>query len=327
MTKRLKCVKTSLIMAVLLFSIFAVFAPSSSAKLLTVSPLITITHDKADNIIPRSGTLEINLSVSLVLSGIGSTYVETRSLLASSPISITLEVEEQYDWIDASISNSNAEIKISETGKAWEASRVTLTVTEKAPAFTLGKVKIIAKSQKLSGILFEIESVTATADVPFEVGYWPVVNFELPEGNFKEIGPLDTADFPIEINNLANGMTDVRIEVLDGPEGDWVVSLPSSVKLSDFLTEERKKSTIHLTIKPPFGFGFHNDRASFKIKFTPQYFGANVGRPELMGQPEIIQFNVQSIGMSPGAGFELPMIITVLVVLFIGVYFYKRKKK
>jgi len=327
MTKDFRRVKTGIIMAIFLVSIFAVFAPTSSAKIWKVTPIITITAERDQNIIPRSGVLEINISVSFTLSGLGADYVQSGSLIANSGLSIQLEVEEQYDWIDASINNANVEIKISDVGKPWTESSVTLTVTEKAPAFTQGKVKIIATSQSLSSVLFEIEKVEKTSEVSFEVGYWPVVTYEVPEGNFKEIGPLDTADFPIILTNLANGPTYIGIEVVKMPGDDWSVSVPSSVTLSDSSNEEGVDSVVHLSIKPPISFGFHNERESFQIRFTPQFYGSTQGRPELIGQSETIQFNVQTVGMSPGAGFEIPLIITILVILFVGIYLYRKKKK
>ena len=175
-----------------------------------------------------------------------------------------------------------------------------LTVTEKAPAFTLGKVTIIATSTSLKGLLFNLQETTEVFEVPFEIGYWSVVNYELKEGNFKEVGPLDTAVFPIELKNLGNGVTYVSIEPIDSLEEGWTVSVPSSVTLKsdDIAGQEGTSTTVRLTIKPPYDFGFHNDRKTFKVRFTPSY----LGNPNLAGQSEVITFNIQSIGVSPGAG-------------------------
>ena len=310
-------------MGILLVSIFAIFATNTSAGFVKVEPLISVTHPRADeNVIPKSGVLDIPLNTSFELTGIGAGFVETSSLLRDSSVTITLKVEEKNDWIDASITNSPAIIKIGGAARPW-ASRLSLTVTEKAPAFSLGVVRISATSSELPGLFFNIAEKIQYFEVPFEVGYWPVVNYEIPEGNFKEIGPLDTADFPIELGNLGNGITYVSIEIVEMPGNDWSVSVPSSVTLgSGVYGEEGSKASVHLTIKPPYGFGFHNERKTFKVKFTPQY----LGRPDLVGQSETMIFNVQSVGMSPGAGFEIPLIVTLLVVLFVGIYIYKKRK-
>ena len=101
-------------------------------------------------------------------------------------------------------------------------------------------------------------------------------------------------------------------------------SIASSVQLSSTVYGgEGTKETVHLKIKPPFGFGFHNEIQTFKVKFTPYY----LGRPDLVGQPEVITFNVQNIGMSPGAGYEIPSIVIVVVIILLIFYFFKQRKK
>ncbi len=318
-------VKAGIIMSIILLSICATMCTSSSAGLINIKPLISVTHNRAeDNVIPKSGVLDINLSTSFTLTGLGATYVQTSSLLKDSSITISLELQEASDWIDASITNSPAKLKIAEPGTTWQ-SKLSLTVTEKAPAFTLGKVKITATSTSLRGLLFNLQETTEVFEVPFEIGYWPVVNYELKEGNFKEVGPLDTAVFPIALKNLGNGVTYIQIEPIDSLGEDWTVSIPSSVTLNsdDMLGEDGTMATVRLTIKPPYDFGFHNDRKTFKVRFTPSYLGS----PNLVGQSEVITFNVQSIGVSPGAGYEIPLILTVLVVIFIGFYVWRKSKK
>ncbi len=331
MTKSLKRIKTGIIIGIFIVSIFAAFTSNASAGFINVKPIINVRHDRAEeNVIPKSGVLEIDLKTTFTLTGVGATFVQSASssLLKNSAVTISLQVENNHDWVDASITNQPAKLKINEPGTEWSSS-LQLTVTEKAPAFTLGKVRIVATLSELSGILFNIEEKTEVFEVPFEVGYWPVIKYELPEGNFKETGPLDTVDFPVKLKNLGNGVTHVKIEPINFPGEEWTVSVPSSITLKsdDLVGEQNTEATIHVTVKPPYGFGFHNDRTNFKVKFTPIYLGSN--ESALTGDTEIITFNVQSVGMSPGAGFEVPLIVTVLVALFagIGIYFYKFRKK
>ena len=325
MIKKSKTLKSMLIAGLILVSIFVAFAPNVSAGVVKVNPLISLVHDRAEeNVIPKGGVLDINISTSYTLTNVGATFVQNSpmSLIKDSSVSISLQIEEDYEWIDASITNQPAQLKINEPGKSWS-STLSLTVTEQAPAFTLGKVKIIATSSQLSGLFFNIVETTQVFEIPFEVGYWPVVNFIPTDGNFKEVGPLDTAVFPIEINSLSNGETYVQIEPMELSDSDWTVSVPSSVMLSRSDGSTNSESIVQLTIKPPYGFGFHNDRKTFKIRLTPSC----LGKPDLKGQSEIMTFNVQSVGMSPGAGYEIPMIVTVLVVVLVGLYVFKRTYK
>jgi len=145
----------------------------------------------------------------------------------------------------------------------------------------------------------------------------------MPKGNLAEIDPLETADFQIDIENLGNGPTYVKIDLIDEPKKGWSVNIASSVQLAP--EGKNNKRTVHLKIKPPYEFGFHNERKTFGVKFTPNY----LGRPEISGQPETYYFNVQNVGMSPGVGYEIPLIIIVLVLFIITCIslFLKRRKK
>jgi hypothetical protein len=323
MRKNLRTVKSGIIFGVLLLSLFVAFNPTASAGLINVDPLINVVYPVQDeNIVPNSGVLDIPLLTTFTLTGAVASFVEGRSLLSDTPIQIELKVVNKPEWCDASISNPLVQL----TPKSPDPYRSTLTVTvtENAPAFTQGVVKISATSKLQRGLLFNIAQTTVEFDVSFIIGYWAVVSYALPKGNLLEIGPLDTADFEIEVQNLGNGQTKVLMEVLEIPEGDWSVNIISSVTLSSAVYGGAATSdTVHLRIKPPYGFGFHNERRSFKVKFKPHF----LGRPDLVGSEETLTFTIQNVGLSPGAGFEIPMIVSVAVIIFLIYYFYWIKRK
>jgi hypothetical protein len=314
-------------LGLLLFSVLVIFVPTSSAGPLKITPVIDVSYPSADkNLVPLSGALPITLKTQVTLSGVGSTLVKEASwsLIKDSPITVNLEVLETEGYIDATIDKSQVTLIISEEGVEKE-SYLKITVTEQAPAFTQGRVKIKAKSQALDGILFSIKPAEVIFDVSFTIGYWPVVNYELPKSTFMQIGPLDTATFPVEITNLGNGYTRVAAEIVNPPKGDWSISVISSVKLGSATGDSRNnKATVNVVIKPPYGFGFHNDRQQFTVRFTPNYVGS--AKAEDVGQPEEITLNVQSIGMSPGAGFEIPLIVATLVIIGLIFYLFKKRK-
>ncbi len=321
---KLRSFKTGIVLGLIIFSMLAAFVPSTSAGIIKVKPLITVTYPSVDeNVIPNSGALMIPLNVSFTLTGLGASFVKESSLLKASTVKISLTVEDTPDFIKASVGNQPVEIPVGDgRGDISKQPYVKITVTEKAPANQLGKITVKATSMRLPGLLFDISEEEAVFDVPFQVGYWSVVKI-LPRENFKEIGPLDTANFAVDIENFGNGPTYVSIEVTKIPEG-WTISVPSSVTLSSGVYSEESgvRSTVNIVVKPPYTFGFHNDRGTFEVQFTPYY----LGRPDLSGQPEKVIFNVQSVGMSTGTGFEIPLIVTVLVIIAIGYYLYKNRK-
>ena len=323
MTKNFRTVKTGIIFGILLFSLLAVFASNASAALIKVEPLIIIESTPAEeNVIPNSGVIIVELKVYFKLTGAFGPSVETRSLLKGTTIGIHLEVEETDPWIDANLKDDLVMMRIGDDTPY--STSVQITVTEQAPAFKQGEVKIRATSPSLSSLLFTIKEHSNTFKVPFVVGYWPVVDYTAVRGNFMEIGPLDTADFEIEIENLGNGPTYVAIEIVEMPEGEWSANIDSSVILSSAVYGgEGTKKTVHLVIKPPFGFGFHKDIENFKVKFSPSY----LGQAQLVGQIEPKTFSVQSVGMSPGAGFEIPLIVAIIIIVGLIVYWFKKRRK
>ena len=312
-----------LVFLILLLSLFVAFIPTTSAGFVNVDPLILVTYPiQEENIVPNSAVLNIPLFTTFTLTGPFASLIKGRSLLKDTAIQIELKVVKTEEWCDASISNPLAQMTPQQT-EPYQ-STLTVTVTENAPAFTQGIVKISATSKIQRGIFFNIAEQSIEFDVSFIIGYWAVVSYEMPKGTLVEVGPLDTADFQIDIENIGNGPTYVGIEIIDIPEEEWSINIASSVQLASAVYGgESISKTVHLKIKPPYGFGFHNDRKTFGVKFTPSY----LGKPGLIGQEEIIYFNVQNIGMSPGAGFEIPLIVAVVVIISLMFYFYRQRKK
>jgi len=324
MKKNFKTVKATLIMGLLLISMLVAIVPNTSAGIIGVNPLLQIRYNSPkDFVMPNSDRIIIDVNTTMKLSGIGATSVETSSLLKDVPIQIELKVIWTESWCTAAIDNSIFSIKPSDTSSYQ--SQLTITVTENVPAFTQGIVRIEAKTEKQAGLFFNINEALDEFDISFQAGYYPVISYDIPQGTLIEIGPMDTADFEIGIENIGNGITYVSCEILDIPSDDWSVNIASSVTLSSAVSGmDATEKTVHLKIKPPFGFGYHEDRKTIRVKLTPSY----LGRPELKGQEEIITFTIQSRGFSPGAGFEIPLIvITLVVVIFIFYTFDKRRRK
>lgn len=323
MKNNFRLVKSVIIFGILLFSLFAFFIPTSSAGPLKAPPLIIVQYPPQEkNVIPTGGVLEIILKTSIELTGPWKSFVERSPLLSGTAVQVMLKVENSPPWCDASIANPTVSMTLGETEP--RESRLTLTVTEQAPAFTQGKVVVSATSVEQPGLLFSISKATYSYDISFEIGYWPVISISDQKGNYMQVGPLDTADFPITIENIGNGLTYVQIEPIDIPAGDWSINIDASTILASSVSGGAGASkTVHLIIKPPYGFGIHNDIQNFKVKFTPY----SPGRPELVGISEVRTYQVQSIGMSPGTGFEIPLIVVIIVIIAFIIYFYRRRKK
>ena len=188
---------------------------------------------------------------------------------------------------------------------------MTLRVDENAPAFGAGYVKITASVPKIGAI----DGYSQVFTLEFSPAYLPMINAQLPEGNSKSIGPMDTAVFPITVENMGNARTTVFFKIDNVPEG-WI-----AVVTDDITLDEGKGSTgtVYLTIKPPKGFGYHNDDRSIIVTMTP----ARAEELRNQGESKTVTVIIESRGFST-PGFESLLFIGALLAV---VLILKLKKK
>ena len=324
--------KRYLMIAIIFLLLFSVLSPNALSnetsknyksfgfkEIFTAYPIIEVTYPHLEELAtPNSGALDIPLATTFKLTGRYAKFIEQRSLLRNAIINIELKIVNTPDWCYANISNSNVQLPLDHTEPFK--STLTVTVTEKAPAFSQGVVKISATSKILRGIIFNIAEQTAEFDISFIIGYWSAVSFQ-PKGNIAEIGPYDTADFQIDIENLGNGPTYVKIETMDYPKEEWDVNIASSVVLSSAVDGgEGNSKSVYLKIKPSIDSDWNNKRQTFKVKFSPSY----LGQPYLTGQEEIIIFIVQKIGSlkdeESDNNFLIILVTAVVLVILISIF-------
>ncbi len=321
--KNFKKIKTRIIFGTLLLSLFVAFIPSASAGIVNVDPLILVTYPiQEEYIAPNSGVLNIPLLTTFTLTGPFASIVERYSLLRNDNVQIELKVVQTQEWCTASISNPLVQFTPQQT-EPYQ-STLTVAVTEKAPAFTQGVVKISATSKLQRGLIFNIAEETVEFDVSFIIGYFSDILYEMPNGTIAEIGSLDTANFQIDIKNLGNGPTNVKIEILDNTGDKWDVNITSSVQLSSAVYGgEDSSKTVNLRIKPKISSNLDNLKESFRVKFTPSY----LGRADLTGQEEIILFHVNLIGnLKEESDNNLLIIFIVAIILIILISIILKRK-
>jgi len=321
MKKNLKTVETGIILGLVLFSMFAVFTPKVSAGPIKVDASLTIVANSEDTrqmVIPASGFINIRLAISYTLYGAGSNFI-TQSLLSTDKLTIQFDVVDKPEWCVATFQPStlDAELKKSVTGLE---TILQISGSENAPAFTPGSIKIKAYTKPINGLLFAVRESTKEEIITFNIGYSSSISIDYnPSMN---IGPMDTADFGIKIENLGNAPTEVTCEILNPPAG-WTVSSGAFVLLnSKMLGQEGATKTIYLEITPPFGFGYHYDEQSIQVKLTP----SADRHPELVGNAYILTFKVRSIGFST-YGLEIILIAALIVIALISIIILVYRKK
>lgn len=295
------------------------------------TPIIDLQYaPPKENVIPNAGVLDISLEVTLGLAG---SFRKVQEKLLIMPVQIKLSIENSPEWCDASIANPTVSLLVGQTEPFI--SRLTLAVTEQAPAFHQGTVKVKATSEKITGLYFtRLKGGEFTFDISFEVGYWPKISYSPDKGTIMKIKSSETADFPITVENIGNGPSIVQIETIELPEDDWNVNIASSVNLGSPVGDEAGdfEKTVHLFIKPPSPIKNEDRRMDFKIKFTPHY----LGNPSLTGKPETITFFLQvesdeSLDSENGYGLLIGSIVVIIILIIATIIFlvlhYNRKSK
>ncbi len=318
MKKNFRSVKATLIMGLLLVSVFAALIPSVSAAP-SLESYVNVLYDTTitnEPIYIRAAQKAINVNITYGVTSASIIPLISTILLAmhlGRTVQIQVEAYEYPEWASVSVNQwPTATIQLE---KEAYPIILTLKVTEDAPAYGKGDIKLritVPKVGLINGIVTEV-------NIPFSVGYTPIVSPEVLGGESKIIGPMDTTVFPIELTNLGNARTRVQLEITHIPDG-WSAIITNEVIIEE---GEGSKATAYLTVRPPRGVGYHDDSASIVIHYTPEM----VEQSMFVGKAKSINVLVESRGISI-IGIEVIIlpIIVIIVVLYL-IYYYRFKKK
>jgi hypothetical protein len=309
-----KTVTASIITGILFLSTIFTMVPSTQAAgLFNLSSLVNVQWaENGKPVVPRGEVRQLQLNVS---------YTTTRGAFGrlalaayqGRQITVNMEITSVPDWCTASLSTSTLAFVVPASPGAYieQTTLLSLSVSDQAPAFDLGSISIKATAMK-AGL---ISGFTKEFSLTFTPGYKPLIKPTITT-NTKEIGPLDTATFPIQIENQGNARTIVTITVSNMPK-DW-----NAIVTSPIILEEGSGSTntAYLTIKPPKGFGYHYEEETINILLTPAQYDNQSNK----GEPIPLSFLVQSRGFST-PGFEPILFLGALAAVLVLVKL-KRKK-
>jgi hypothetical protein len=316
MTKKFRTMKSSIVMGVLLVSIFAAIIPTSSAGILfNMSSYVDVSWGGVNAttlkpLVPlgEPGTLTLNVRYGVTRGAFLSQLLFT--IYQGRQVNIKLELTETPDWCTATLKSNTITTVISSEENTMS-TVLTLRVDENAPAFGAGYVKITASVPKI-GI---IDAYNQVFTLEFTPAYLPMISAQLPEGNSKTIGPMDTAAFPIVVENMGNARTTVKFTIHNIPQG-WIAVVTDDITLD---ASKGSTGTAYLTIKPPKGFGYHYDEESIIVTMSP----ARAEDLSNIGESKTVTVIVESRGFST-PGFESLLFIGALVAV---VLILKLKKK
>lgn len=291
----------------------------SLKKIFYAAPLISIEYEHIDeSVIPNSGIIEIPLEITCSLTGLYAKKAERR--LKNKFLSIELSITEKSDWCYASITNKVVDIQVKNLETPWTSSYLTITVTEKAPAYTQACVTIQAKSKEIKGFLFTgILAEEQTFEIPFEIGYFSALNIEIDKDRM-EITPFEQTNIPIKIVNLGNGPTEVQIDVQNIPD-DWTVEYPDSFILDSSIEGNDYEQEIDINVIPSNSFSHQ----TLKILITGSY----LGKPNSKSKPAIINIGLENgdSRISNLFDYNLPIFLVTIFIIISIIIFIKNKYK
>jgi len=315
MNKKKSLVKT-VVTLTLFFVLFTILAPLSTAnpmdRLYRCEPEFLITWDEEDvnePISPYSAPTNIPIKIQVKIRGVLQHIVSPG--YAINDFYVRLYIDEAPEWCKVTVNPPLISIPVNQD---WELANATLFITldKDSPAFETSKIKIRITTQRMGGSATIIPAGNKTLEIPFTVGYVPLLAINELEGNHKVINPDDTANFPIELINLGNGKTDIKTDISSVPKG-WQVKTISEISLGVKYLGDNYKKTLNLAIKPPYDFGYHEDREVIEISITPY----SNKYSNISGESYVLSFVVHSKGFST-PGFEgILVIFSIIVVLFI----------
>ena len=318
MTKLVRSAKSTIIIAILLVSLFAVSASVKAGPFIRLNSNIDVSWGEKDfekPVIPRDEVRRLNLTVKYKVDWGGDIARGALDAYVNSGKSalINLEVTDHSPWCSVNLESILVPVPLS-TELKTSSVFLNLQLNEDAPAYGEGYVKIRASV----GVMGLIGGFDKEFTLDFIAEYLPRISVSMPEGNTKEVSPTESAVFPIEVSNMGNARTTVFFKIDNIPEG-WTVAVTDDVTLDEV---GGSKEIAYLTVSPPKGFGYHYDEQSIIVTMTP----ARAEDLTNQGEPSYITVVVGSRGFST-PGFESVLFIGALLAVVVLLMMARRIKK
>lgn len=321
MNKQFQKVKIFMIFTLIFCSSLLVICPITKSVPLDpyfeCEPILMIEYNETlleDPIVPLEEARTIPVTIKMGITGPGADIVVKYT---RAQFIVNLYITEVPEGCHATISPPIISVDLSKEmvgNFLYQYANVSIAIDQNVPALTKERVMVRMESKSLGTV---VKKGNFTQELPFTIGYCPLLSVSTPDGNVKDINPDETASFTIELENRGNGNTEAITKIIDIPDG-WIAEIITSTLLGSNLLGGNTKKTLSLNIKPPYGFGYHEDRAVIQVSITPIYYN----NPEFEGEPHNLTFIVQSRGFST-PGFE--MIIMLVAFVFVLVPIWKRK--
>jgi hypothetical protein len=322
-----KKISASLIIVVVLCSVLGLFGSASAQERkpfrfnfqvnLNVEPK---AQDFAKYVAPVTEQRPLDVNLDWTITGLVPSVLKWVSSARQLVIRINVDNNILPDWVTVSVPQSTIYRAISLEDKA----NFTLIIkfTEDAPATQMFNVPLNVTIEDVDFFGVFINGVSVEQNIPITPNFLPNFNVNIMKPYVK-ISPGSIAVFPVEIENTANGMTEFTLDVEGLPEG-WTASVQSVIQIPASSTGNNKR-TVSLQISPPTTFGFFNEKINFNLDVEGKFFVSGAGI-DLVPKNNSYLFTVEIQGFS-FIGFEIPLLVIILVIVGIIIFFLKKGKK
>jgi hypothetical protein len=316
MTNKFKAVTACIVTGLVLVGVLFAVLPTTSAGLIyNFQSVLNVSwgNETQEPIVPRGElrTLTLVITHTVARGELGGGLLVT---LTGALITIDVSIIDKPSWCTAIISQGTLSVTVQPDAVSTVETTLTIQVANDAPASALGYVKVKATAEK-TGVIAGYEDDFTLNFIP---AYKALISPSLPEANSKVIGPMDTAVFPIDIENLGNARTVVFLNVVKVPK-DWVAIITSQVVLEE---GAGSTATTYLIVKPPKSFGYHNDEQTIQISMQP----VKADNYSQKGEITYETFLVQSRGFST-PGFETILFLGAFAMTFLIVAYTRKRKQ
>jgi len=332
MTKRLRTVKVSILMGILLMSAIPILiqTPTAEAAILpSFNSYISFSYDPS----PLNEPLAIDVAVTIPITIKYQTDIPkyfrkipfpiNNYLLFGSAIGpmqkIHVEILNPPDWANIFISTPDVLVDIpiedpdvSDSTFVEEQVNLILSPRVEAPAesYTINLQATCEPIKRLNGFSHQ-------EGIQFTPSFIPTI--QINSGiSIRTVGPHESVNYQIKVKNIGNKITRVT-PTLIGVDDKWTARInpPQYEILPD------SENTFTFAIITPFDFGWHNEFGTFEVQFLSEVYPY---QSAAASNTQSIYLVVNNHGFST-PGFEFPLMLIALACIVIMIYKKKQFKK
>jgi len=347
MKKSFKALKISFIMGLLLFSMIAVVAPTSSAE----SKLTTLDTVEEDG--GRSKLISFPAYIFMTFD----TTELNKPLIIDQAVSVPITIEYKHD-VPKSLFNMFAltpllqnmifygsaiapmiQVRLDVDGPEWANIHfaqpdVIFDIPNPEQSTIVNTELIISPYREAPAKPYSID-ITATSTsagrvtsssrvftVTFTPSYIPMINVKIDKP-VREVSPRESVNFGVTITNNANKNTIVRFSY-DAPNGWAPVINPREIELPPLGTSE-----VIFSVKAPYNIGWHDETTSMQIicqPFPSPLTAENLSQYEIAAQVADVRLTNYGFSVSGIEPFLLVLVIILIVIIVVFLYLRKQKK-